>query len=333
MSGRGLLGMRLPAGFALSAAVLIAVTPASAPVWLLDGDDPLVTVHDAVELPELPAPHERAGHLFDEDDCLRLPPSGGDNAECGAQPLPGQASSHVEATDRNLAGFRGPHYTTDVSRDEVVVLGSTVRIGDVEGWSATGLVRNETPGQAGRVTVHARLVDEQGAALTTVRSHVPVDPLRPGEPAPFALEANEPVDEVADVRWHVEWGGAQADPARESELLVHWLRSHGGSRDVAVGNLLDDETADERPYLLFGSVRNHADQEIVRPSVVIAWLEEHGQVRHVARTRLLQPGSGDPLDELAPEMPGELGDFLHAEPADPGAELSGRMPMLWVVGA
>ncbi|SNR41461.1 hypothetical protein SAMN06265360_105109 [Haloechinothrix alba] len=332
MPGNGLSG-RSRAGWAVVAVVLLAVIPASSPSWPAGTDGATGVGAEHVDLPELPSLHERSPELYDERDCLRVPPDDGGEADCGAEPPPGETEAVARVTDRNLAGFRGPHYTTDVTSDDAVVLDSTVRTSGKGEWVARGLVRNETSEDVGQVTVHAQLVDEHGVTLSMASAAVPVDPVRPGEPAPFVVDADVPADEVSEVRWAVEPAEVSTDSPREAELLLHWLRSHGGSRDVAVGNLLGDEDVGERPYLLFGSVRNHADSSIERPAVVIAWLGPDGRVLHVAETPVVRPGSGERLPELEPGMPQALGDFLHAEPADPGEDLSGRMPMLWVVGS
>ncbi|MDV6012407.1 FxLYD domain-containing protein [Haloechinothrix sp. LS1_15] len=323
------------AGWALLVTLAIALVPASTPVWLLgvNGHAGSGIGRDTVELPELPPLHERAPELYDEQGCIRVPPDEQGEADCGAEPLPGDAGPVDERAHRNLAGFRGPHYITELVRDDLTVLESTVRTTGSDEWTATGLVRNETREAVGGVTVHAVLFDEEGTALGSASAPVPVDPLRAGEPGPFRMAADVPAAAVGEVRWQVNAGDAAAESRRDAEIIVHWLRSYGGGRDVAVGNLLDEAVAEQRPYLLYGSVRNHAGTAIEQPAVVIAWLGDEGEVLHVAETPVVRPGSGDRLPALDAEEPGDLADFLHAEPEDPGAEFGGVMPMLWVVGS
>lgn len=177
------------------------------------------TVPVTATLPSLPSLHVRAPDLYDEDGCARIPPDEGNVVRCGPfrEDLERlreerEACIQVEAgapdlekifeearrtgrcvfveprlPSKNLAGFRGPYYTTDLEAGEVVVLKETLTTAREGTWQAWGLVRNETSTPVGEVNVTASLIGAGGAVLDRPSAEVPVDPLRPGEPGPFVI--------------------------------------------------------------------------------------------------------------------------------------------------
>jgi hypothetical protein len=90
--------------------------------------------------------------------------------------------------------------------------------------------------------------------------------LRPGEPAPFSIEASVLKAEVASVEWSVEYAPANNTPQRAFSILVHQARQFPG----------------KNIYMLFGSIRN-LDANVARGTHVIAvWLDTGGRAIYVA---------------------------------------------------
>lgn len=296
-----------------------------------------------VTLPRIPTP-TRDPMLYDENGCLLGPE--GEVISCPAPPLP-EPTEHAEPDHvptqevqldwRYLYGFQGPYYATELKAGKVIVLEETIST-TVEGkWRAWGLVRNEVPEPVGQVVVKASLVGADGAVLDTPSAEVPVDPLRPGEPGPFAITSTVEAERVASVEWSVESGppNPRVPPeARQVELLIHWEVPYG-DREPSFFPLCKDEGDPPYLYLLSGDTRNLGPVELPDPRVVAAWLDEDsGRVVWVAETELHGCISCPPLPVLRPDGIGSNGAFCFAIG---DAEIGPRLfvwtdYMLWGVG-
>jgi hypothetical protein len=240
---------------------------------------------------------------------------------------------------KKLGGFYGPYYATKLEAGEVIILEEAVTTTVEGGWRAWGLVRNETEKPVGEVTVKASLIGADGAILDTPSAQVPVDPLRPGEPGPFALASQVEAAKVASVKWSVESGppNPRVPPeAREVELrLVDWTVPYGASSPTRsklqeMGLLKAD---DSYPYVLCGSVQNWSQVELLEPGVVAAWLDGEGRVIWMAETELKIRG-GAPLPALAPNDPVSFDDMAAFCLAVNDPQVGPRLntDMLWGVG-
>jgi hypothetical protein len=299
-----------------------AVAPAAAP-------------GGAPTLPTLPPVQSRSPERFDANGCLKTSPTDADCTQRAGQ-LDASAAGSAPQDWRTLSGFVGSQYTTDVSRNALVVLTDTITItstSDAAGsssWTALGLVRNEQARTVAGVAVEATLMDGNGAVLEVVAAESPVRSLRAGEPAPFRLRATAAgvsPGAVAHVTWRATEVAGTADPsARQLEVNTYWTRPYGDERPVHM--YLHDDVAGQVPaYLLFGSAR--ADAVIARPHVVLAWLGPTGKVQAVRDVDLADPGGA----AAAALAPGSARDFLVAvdDPVD-GPIASNAAPMLWGAG-
>lgn len=289
---------------------------------------------EAVPLPTRPSDQELYPHLFDKDGCLKLGPARSDPIDCGnTAPYDPRIDGRPVDADRevrNLLGFVGPMYTTDVSRNAVTVLADTVTVVPGEHWQAVGLVRNETRQPVNDVVIKAELVGEDGAVLGTGEGRVPVDALRPGEPGPFVVTVPEVESSlVAEVRWQVAHSLAE-DAGRELLIQHFWQLPYGDREKHAPV----DPDSGPLPYVAFGEVSNHGEVSIVAPQVTMAWLDELGRVVGVATTHLHALG-GDPAEPLKDLPSGGLGDF-YVVVHDPhlGSRLTGEnvTAMTWGFG-
>lgn len=280
----------------------------------------------SVPLPTLPSVAERHPDAYDAQGCTQVGP---DEADCSASAAAlDQAAAHPDDGWRTLAGFVGPHYATDVSAGTVVLLDGTTATATAGPWTATGLVRNDTAGAVTAVVVEVALLDAAGRELGVARDDVPVDPLRPGEPAPFEVESDVAADAVADVRWSITFEPAAAADERLVELVTWWDRRADDPEPVDL-YLYRDEPGAPLPYLLFGAVTNHGTVALASPTVIAAWLDDAGRVVDVAETAAVTDpanGTGGP-----PLVPGASADFLFVLDGRPPAVDTGRV-VLWAVG-
>lgn len=99
----------------------------------------------AVVRPTLPPDQELYSTMFDEKGCLKTGPALTD-VDCGNRVPYNEAFDGPPETNpvRNLMGFQGQFYATEVVADSVVVLTDTVSVVPGKSWEALGLVRNET---------------------------------------------------------------------------------------------------------------------------------------------------------------------------------------------
>lgn len=283
-------------------------------------------------LPTLPPVQARTPERFDANGCLKTSPTESDCNQRAAQ-LDASAAGRSPQDWRTLSGFVGSQYTSDLTRDAVVVLTDTITTsgagGDRGAWAAVGLLRNEQARTIAGIEVEATLLDGNGTVLEVVRAESPVRSLRAGEPAPFHLTSATGVTPatVARVTWQATETAGPADPsARQVEVSTYWTRPYGDARPVHM--YLHDDAAGQVPgYLLFGSAR--ADAILARPHVVLAWLGPTGKVQAVRDVDLADP-SGEAAASVAP---GSVRDFLVAvdDPVD-GPVVSDAVPMLWGAG-
>jgi hypothetical protein len=247
-----------------------------------------------IQLPELPTAEERLPDLYDKYGCeVSLSPK--EKAVCRAEKKEEaaiveerrmavekqllRASPEELNGSKNLRGFSGPYYTPMPTANAVVVLPETVTTtAALDGsFTAVGLVRNEIADQmVSAVTVRGELIGVAGQVLSKITTQALVEPIRPGEPAPFQLSAPVSFNQVADVRWTVDWS-LELDKAK------------GGYRDVEAGPLnwggrypsgnrerthWDTRSSPPFPYLEEGDVENLSSAPIPNPKMVVAWYEK-----------------------------------------------------------
>lgn len=279
----------------------------------------------AVPVPTLPSVVERQPAAFDAQGCAVTGP---DEVDCSstAADLDRVAAEPVDGW-RTLAGFVGPHFVSEVSSGAVVLLDDTVTTSTAGPWTSLGLVRNETPGPVTDLVVEATLVGADGAELERVSHPVAVDPLRPGEPAPFRLESTTDVASVVDVRWSTTSEPA-LDPVdmRVFELVTWWDRGSDDPEPVDL-YLYRDEPNAPLPYLLFGALTNFSGVEAPSPVVVGAWLDEQGRVVAVEETEAIT----DPVAATGgvPLAAGASADFLFVLGPERSPAVDAGQVMLW----
>jgi hypothetical protein len=320
----------------------------------------------------LPSLHVRSPDLYDEDGCARIPPGEGDGVRCGPSREDlerlheeQEACIQVEAgtpnlekifkearhtgrcvfveprlPSKNLAGFRGPYYTTDLEAGEVVVLKETLTTAREGTWQAWGLVRNETPMPVGEVNVTASLIGAGGAVLDRPSTEVPVDPLRPGEPGPFIITSTVEAARVTSLEWLIvtDPPNPQVPPGvREVELLTMWTLPFGAHSAQRSGWFLDLQKAGllrdiDTSYILTGSIENWGEVALPEPKVVAAWLNDEGRVVWMEETAPLG-GPDGPDSRLQSLEPGVIGHFvLGVSDPEIGPRLDELRYMLWGVG-
>lgn len=277
-------------------------------------------------LPTLPPAEERLDRLYDENGCLLLsdgPPDCGASAESLDEALAGEG----RAATRTLAGFEGPLFVTDVSRDSVLVLEDTVTATTAGAWRASGLLRNETTSPVLAPVVTATLRATDGTELAQARGAVAVAPVRPGEPAPFTIESDIDASTVAAVEWVVADTGVEPTAGtRDLELTTYFVEP-AGEREPLDLYLYRETGNGPRPYVLFGSVTDLAGIDTPRPTVVAAWLGEDGRVRAVTEAPAVDP-DGSVTTALAP---GGSADFLLRVDDSLADGLDSSELLLWAV--
>jgi hypothetical protein len=250
-----------------------------------------------LDLPELPTLEERHPELYDKYGCEKnFPPE--HRAICRANKAEEKAKAEAKAPltdaerarllaspaelneDKGLRGFSGPYYTPLPSANAAVVLEETVGTSATAlgNFSAVGLVRNETLEPITAITVTAKLLDKGGEVLAQEATRALVEPLRPGEPAPFQLTTAVAFKDVARVQWSVEWR------MEEGKAKLGWrdVEITGLNRGpVSWGNRerddFDTATAPPYPHLDIGSVKNLSGKDIPNPRMVMAWYEQTGE--------------------------------------------------------
>lgn len=277
---------------------------------------------DDATLPTLPPVDERLPGLYDEDGCLVL----SEGRDCGATAADVDEALAGDETARTLAGFQGPLFTADVSADTVAVLEDTVSETTAGPWRAQGLLRNETTSPVATPTVTAVLRDGAGAEIGRVDGTASVAPVRPGEPAPFVLEADVDAVTVASVDWSAaDAGGPPPVGTRDLELETYFVEP-AGDREALDLYLYQETGPGPRPHVVYGSVTDLADIEAPHPTVVAAWLDGEGRVRAVTEAAAVDPSA----TATASLAPGELADFLLTVDDEAGG-LDAAPMLLWAV--
>lgn len=273
-----------------------------------------------IDLPTLPPGHVLFPELRNEDGCTAVPPDEGGGWRCGPQ-----IESHLDTESflvyRALRGFKGPFYSSLVSGKSLVVLENTINISPEGKWAVYGLLRNETTETVGQAIVVSRLYDRRGEFLGEAKTLSPVLGLRPGEPAPFYLEADVDVNQVHRVEWELSTTSADLPVFRDFMILTHWEAPYG-VREYR-GVLREDPPY---PYLLATGIRN-LSKPIQDARIVVAWLNEENQVVTIA-TAELSSGTVQPIGT------NEYVDFdrIRVSDSEVGPTLFEAIPMYWVVG-
>lgn len=242
-----------------------------------------------VQLPTLPAPHERRPGLFDESGCALL--AAGEGARKRVCPAPQPSARVAPGGWRRLLGYEGPHYATSVTGAGVELLPATIGVASEGNWSALGMVRNDTPWTLNAIEVAATLEAPDGASLETVRAVVPVRSVRPGEPAPFALSSTTRRAAVKLVRWETTYrkaGSSSPDSSRRIEVSLVRALTDGGRSGLPDGE--DPEVDDGAPpatnEVAWGTLRSWSARPIRRPAVVALWLDADGRALALGSARV-----------------------------------------------
>jgi len=269
-------------------------------------------VVSAAPLPTLPPPEELYPNLYDEEGCAIVSE---DEVACPAPPLPGEDVDDTADPNvwRNLLGFAGPQYVSTFTAGEVVVLTDTVSTTEDGLWEAWGLVRNETSDPwSGDVT--ASLYAADGGLITEVSGHVLVNPIRPGEPGPFAIESGVDAEDVASVTWAVSATAPGTLVFRNFMIMAPlWELPYGDHGEDPPW--IDPTSETPHPYVAFGSIANLGPDPVDLPILTAAWLDETGRVVWIEQGLVNEwPGDSERTagypDEVSPGSFGGADFFL-----------------------
>ncbi len=290
-----------------------------------------------VSLPTLPPIWVLEPDLFDSNGCAKFPEEQGGDV-CPAPEPPGTVDPKPGPdTWQSLLGFQGRYYTQTLSAGELTLLSDSVMMTSQGSWGAWGLVRNEGPLPVG-ADVQASLSAADGSLIETVSGHVPVDPLRPGEPGPFALTSLVPAVDVAQVSWSVVATPPGLGSSRSFDILRYWALPYG-DREAQSALYSDPQGPPPYPLVVAGAVDNLTGGSTPEPDVIGAWLDEAGRVAWVAESQAggipFNPEQSATFPALMP--PRLLGPFfLVVTDPEAGSELSDPSRhfelMLWAVG-
>ncbi|MBF5042037.1 hypothetical protein FGE12_06495 [Aggregicoccus sp. 17bor-14] len=221
-----------------------------------------------VPLPELPSREALHPEVYDADGCLKAVRPG-EGRKCGAPPSRA-ARAAAPRVPTALRGYEGPGYAAEVSGAGVVLVPDSLTVRDfgTGGWSALGLVRNDTAAAVGVATVQAELVGADGAVLDTLSAQAPVSLLRPGEPAPFSLESGVPATSVAQVRWSVRAEAPLPGATRDYLVQAGWELPQGAPS-------FRGEPRQDAPYPYVQSVGFRAlGTPASSVTLAVAWLDK-----------------------------------------------------------
>jgi hypothetical protein len=154
------------------------------------------------------------------------------------------------------------------------------------------MLRNQTRCPIRITGVIARLKGPGGELLAIATATIPVAQLRPGEPAPFIIEAPLPTTEVRSIDWQVNYA-----PAESQVRLFH--------------TEVDSESIDETGYHLVGALFNDA-QAPVQVQMVGAWLDAGGRVVFVDYLPLIVGASPPKYQDTVSLGVGQLVNFAYA---------------------
>lgn len=242
---------------------------------------------------------------------------------------------------RAVAGYVGPHFNPEAHSERVVVLAGTLRQGTGPQWTMQGFIRNETGGIIHRPRVTAVLRGAGRMEIARAEAWVPIESLRPGEPAPFVVTMTRPLATVASAEWEVrhepEPAGrrvqelAEHERRRSFELDVYWTRPYGDSERLNAYPQVDPATG-PLPYVMFGSLRNVGSYTATGARVIAAWLDGKGRVVHVAGLTL-KPTDDERGAATAVSLPARQQVDFHYSNADPAVAplLDDATLVLWAV--
>lgn len=227
-------------------------------------------------------------------------------------------------------GYVGPWSAPPTPAGKVTVIPESVSFSESGRWSAAGMVRNESTNNVTSVTVQATLqLFGTNADAIPVLTSVPVEPLRPGEPAPFDLSVDLPVEAVRAVAWTVSAVPAPAESSdrRRLKTQTFWERPFGDTarhEDYP----LTDPAEPPYPYAIFGGLESQAQSALSDVAVWLAFVDDQERVRAVKHARMVGPNSPSLL------KPGSTLDFLFvANDGSKGENLNGLRVALWGVSS
>ncbi|KAA0232606.1 MAG: hypothetical protein JJLCMIEE_03320 [Acidimicrobiales bacterium] len=283
----------------------------------------------AVQRPQVEGLEDIAPYLYDENGCLIV---------IGAEPVCERdggedpvAEGADPATTELFVGYFGPHYATTVpaaaARQQMTVLEETLTTASSGPWTASGMVRNDSPAAVSAIAVEATLSDAAGNVLEVVSAEAAVHHVRPGEPAPFVVDASVDAADVASVSWR----STPLGPGDEARRLVDvrpvsWLLPYGERQPVSHATLWDEPVGPPFPYVATGSVENTSGRQLSGVQVSAAWLDADGRVVHVDTvpavdvTRLA-------VDPLPDGFPAQF--VITYDDPQLGPELSGKTIAVW----
>lgn len=277
----------------------------------------------------------RAGSVVSGSTDTAPAPRPSQEAGKPAGPLPSLPPPDPDAF-RDLPGYRGPYYRadvsdlnrTDVSGHEVVVLPQTLFQWRTSDWKVSGLIRNETGSDVNVTAVTARLLDSRGNGLGAAAAWVPLDRLRPGEPAPFVVTTAIPANSVSSIDWSIEQVPS-APPNRPFQIIPFWTQPFG-DRQRHTGYPFADPANPPYPYVVFGSLRNTSSATVDAARLLGAWLDEKGRVVYVDWLSFIPATDLAQRQESITLPPGQGQDYIYQsiEPAV-GAQLSKAALALW----
>lgn len=205
-------------------------------------------------------------------------------------------SAHLKVNSdefKTLLGYSGPFYNVEKLNGRLAVLAETVRVSPRELWQASGMVRNQSCQPMRIASLTARLFGQDGKLLDVATATLPLDTLRPGEPAPFVIKSPVLTAAVHRVEWQIE-DVPDSDTPRAFRMVTH-----------EAGRTLNDT------YSLYGSIYNLAESAAPSVHVVAAWLDRQGKVLHVASPQIRLIADPKHRKNTVDLEEGDFEDFLY----------------------
>lgn len=234
---------------------------------------------------------------YDQDGCTTLASGDGD-AVCPA-PLP---SGFSTGPDVPVAlGFRGSYYTTAVDGGSPRVIASgTARTRT--GTLLMGIVRNESYTAISSVEITITVATPKGDKAVVGTTMLPV--VRPGEPAPFAVETSEEVDALRDVAVTRFTAGGLLP--RRFIISENWAISYGDRLPASFDPIYADVGSPPYPFVLYGSVTSIEPNAVQNVHALIAWHSSDAVV-WISDVMVHRPGQ-----EVSDMAPGSVGPALES---------------------
>lgn len=228
-----------------------------------------------------------------------------------------------EPDTRDLQGFVGPYYLSEVDGTAVKLIKESLFIMDSKGqWGAMGLIRNETPEIVDKVIVKAELFGEDGNLIDEISEEVYVNSIRPGEPAPFVIHSEINFEEVADVKWKIVASEDNKKFSRSANIQVYWELAQGSEEYRGI-----KREDDPYPYVLATGFEN-LGRPVKNADLIAAWLDENGKVVWIETTNLDKKAFANGIDRDG------AGNFkpIIVFNKEIGSLLDKYTYMLWVMG-